>query len=63
MTETQIETLVYQGIQKGTWELLDNGSVKIRYKYGEEIIVITGKVINDIFRISNAWVWNGIGIP
>ena len=63
VTKTQIETLIYQGIRKGTWNLLTDGSVKILYKYGGQIIVITGKVVNNIFQIGNAWVWNGIGTP
>lgn len=63
VTKTQIETLIYQGIRKGTWNLLTNGSVKILYKYGGQIIVITGKVVNNIFQIGDAWVWNGIGTP
>ena len=63
VTTTQIETLIHQGIRKGTWDLLSNGSVKILYKYGGQIIVITGKVVNNIFRIGDAWVWNGIGTP
>ena len=63
VTKTQIETLIYQGIRKGTWHLLPNGLVKIFYKYGGQIIVITGKVVNNIFRISDSWVWNGIGTP
>ena len=63
VTKTQIETLIYQGIRKGTWNLLTNGSVKILYKYGGQIIVITGKVVNNIFQIGDAWVWNGIGMP
>ena len=63
VTNSQIETLIYQGIRKGTWELLPNGSVKILYNYGGQIIVITGKVVDKIFRIGDAWVWNGIGTP
>lgn len=63
VTKTQIRTLIYQGIRKGTWKLLTNGSVKILYKYGGQIIVITGKVVNNIFQIGDAWVWNGIGTP
>lgn len=63
VTTTQIETLIHQGIRKGTWNLLSNGSVRILYNYGGQIIVITGKVVNSIFQISNAWVWNGIGTP
>lgn len=28
-----------------------------------KIIVITGKVVDKIFRIGDAWVWNGKGKP
>ena len=63
VTTTQIQTLIHQGIRKGTWSFLSNGSVKIVYKYSGEIIVITGKVVNMIFQIGDAWVWNGIGTP
>ena len=63
VTTTQIETLIYQGIRKGTWNLLSNGSVKILYKYGGQTIVITGNVVERIFKVGNAWVWNGIGKP
>lgn len=42
---------------------MSNGSVKILYKYKGEIVVITGKVVDKIFRIGDAWVWNGSGTP
>lgn len=63
VTTTQIKTLIYQGIRKGTWDLLSNGTVKILYKYRGQIIVITGKVMDKVFKIGDAWVWNGIGKP
>lgn len=63
VTTTQIETLIYKGIRKGSWQLLSNGTVKILYKYSGHIIVITGKVQNYVFKIGDAWVWNGIGTP
>ena len=63
VTNTQIETLIYQGIRKGSWNLLSNGTIKILYHYCGQIIVITGNVVNNVFRVGNAWVWNGIGTP
>ena len=63
VTTNQIQTLINQGIRKGTWKLLSNGSVKILYKYSGQTIVITGKVVNNVFQIGNAWVWNGVGTP
>ena len=63
VTNTQITNLIYKGIRVGEWILQDNGSIKIKYYYGKEIIVITGKVVNNVFHIGNAWVWNGKGTP
>ena len=63
VTPTQIQTIINQGIRKGSWNLLSDGSVKILYKYKGKIIVITGKVVDKIFRIGDAWVWNGKGKP
>lgn len=63
VTSTQIKTIINQGIRKGSWNFLSNGSVKILYKYKGEIVVITGKVVNKVFRIGDAWVWNGQGKP
>lgn len=57
------EVVLCQGIRKGTWDMMSNGSVKILYKYKGEIVVITGKVVDKIFRIGDAWVWNGSGTP
>ena len=63
VTPTQIQTIINQGIRKGSWNLLSDGSAKILYKYKGKIIVITGKVVDKIFRIGDAWVWNGKGKP
>ena len=56
VTSSQVQTIIYQGVKKGTWTLMTNGTVKITYKYAGKIIEITGKVINDVFHISDAWV-------
>ena len=60
---TNSKNLINQGIRKGSWNLLSDGSVKILYKYKGKIIVITGKVVDKIFRNGDAWVWNGKGKP
>ena len=59
VNKNNITTLIYRGIRSGRWYIQNNGSVKILWTYKNEIIVITGKVVNKIFRIGNAWVWNG----
>ena len=55
-TNKAIENLIYQAIKKGSWNLLSNGTIKIIWRYKGEIIEVTGKIINKIFRISDAWV-------
>jgi RHS repeat-associated protein len=56
VTNSGIESLIHQGIRHGTWNLLKNGTVQIVWKYKGQIIVITGKVIDKVLRISDAWV-------
>lgn len=29
----------------------------------KQIIVVTGNVVNKVFRIGDSWVWNGFGSP
>ena len=56
VTTKEIQSIIKAGVHKGKWELLKNGSVKITYKYKGQIIVITGKVIDKVFKIGDAWV-------
>jgi RHS repeat-associated protein len=56
VTNTAIKDLINQGIRKGSWNLLANGTVQILWKYKGRIIEITGKVIDKVFRLSDAWV-------
>ena len=56
VTNAGIESLIHQGIRHGTWTLLADGSIQILWKYGGQIIEITGKVVNKIFQIGSAWV-------
>ena len=56
VTNKGIENLIQQAIKKGSWETLKGGVSKITYHYGGEIITVTGKIINNVFNISDAWV-------
>jgi hypothetical protein len=56
VTNAGIESLIHQGVRHGTWTLLKNGSIEILWRHKGQIIKITGKVIDKIFRISDAWV-------
>ena len=56
VTNQGIGRLIQRTIKKGVWETLKNGVTNITYKYGGEIIVVTGKVINGIFQVGDAWV-------
>ena len=56
VTDSTIKNLVNQAIKNGTWNLLSNGTVQILYKYKGQIIEVTGKVIDKVLRISDAWV-------
>ena len=56
VTNQGIESLIQQAIKKGAQETLMNGVTNITYKYGSEIIVVAGKVINGIFQVGDAWV-------
>ena len=56
VTSSGIEKLINQAIKKGAWNTAKNGVTTISYKYGGEIIVVTGRVIDGIFKIGDAWV-------
>lgn len=60
---TQIQSIIYQAIRKGTWALQSNGSIKITYRYNGQIVVVTGNNVKNVFKVGNAWVWNGYGKP
>ncbi len=42
---------------------MNNGTVRIIWTYKKEIIVVTGNVVNKVFKIGDSWVWNGFGSP
>jgi RHS repeat-associated protein len=56
VTNSGIESLIHQGIRHGAWTILKNGSIQILWKHKGQIIEITGKMIDKVFRISDAWV-------
>ena len=56
VTSKGIEKMISTAIKKGTWSIASNGVATITYNYGGEIIVVTGKIINGIFNIGDAWV-------
>lgn len=56
VTNSEIKRIVNLAIRKGNWKIIKNGIVEISWKYKGRIIIVTGRVINKIFRISDAWV-------
>ena len=56
VTNKGIENLIQQAIKKGSWKTLKGGVSKITYRYRGEIITVTGKIINGVFNIGDAWV-------
>lgn len=56
VTNAGIESLIHQGIRHGTWTLSSNGSIQILWKHKGQIIEITGKVVDKIFKVGSAWV-------
>ena len=59
-SNVNIKNLIYRAIRNGQWHVLDNGIIAIRWEYAGEIIEITGNVVNGIFYVGDAWVWNGV---
>lgn len=52
----EIKRLINLTIKKGKWQLTKKGSVEILWKYKGRTIKVTGKVVNKIFKIGDAWV-------
>ena len=59
----QLKDIIYTAIRKGDWSIDSKGVIKIVYKYKGEIIVVKGVIEDFIFKIGDAWVWNGKGTP
>ena len=56
VTNNAINNLIKQAVKKGSWETLKGGVSKITYCYSGEIITVTGKIINGVFNVGDAWV-------
>ncbi len=59
-SSVNIKNLIYRAIKNGQWKVLSNGTIGIHWWYKGKLIEITGKVVNGIFNVGNAWVWNGV---
>ena len=62
VSSTNIKSLIYKTIKEGTWKYRSDGILRIVLQQGKEYIVVTGNIINGVFRGGDAWVWNGLGI-
>ncbi len=60
-SSTNIKSLIYKTIRKGTWKYQSDGILRIVLQQGKEYIIVTGNIINGVFHIGDAWVWNHIG--
>ena len=56
VTNSSIQNLVYQAIRKGSWNIRNNGTIQILWRYKGRVIEVTGKIMDKVFRISDAWV-------
>ena len=61
VSSTNIKSLIYKTIKKGTWKYQADGILRIVLQQGREYVVVTGNIINGVFHIGDAWVWNHIG--
>jgi hypothetical protein len=54
---SEVTELMAKTIKKGVWNTYKSGgAVIISYKYKGEIVQVTGKVINGVLQVSDAWV-------
>ncbi len=56
VTENAVKKLVIKAITRGSWEFLANGAIHITFRYKGQIIEVTGRIMNFLFTISDAWV-------
>ena len=56
VTNTNIKTLIYKAVRNGSWSFNSKGVLQILWRYKGRIIVVTGKVVNGILKIGDAWV-------
>ena len=59
-SNVNIKNLIYRAIRNGEWQVLNNGTIGIHWEYAGHLIEITGNVVNGVFKVGNAWVWDGI---
>ena len=52
--------MIFKVIKSGTWKYQTDGVIRIVLQQGKEFVVVTGVVINKVFQIGDAWVWDGI---
>ena len=56
VTNTNIQTLIYRAVKNGNWSFNSKGVLEIAWRYKGRIIIVTGKVVNGILKIGDAWV-------
>lgn len=56
VTNTNIQSLIYRAVRSGNWGFDSKGVLQILWKYKGQIIVVTGKVVDGVLKIGNAWV-------
>ena len=59
-SNVNIKNLIYRAIQNGEWHVFNNGTIGIHWKYAGQLIEMTGNVVNGVFKVGDAWVWNGV---
>lgn len=61
VSSANIKSLIYKTIRSGTWRYQADGILRIVLQQGKEYIVVTGHIIDGVFQIGDAWVWNQNG--
>ena len=56
VTNSGIQRLIKLAVKNGTVSPIGNGAIKFVYRYKGEIISVTGRVIDGVLRISDAWI-------
>ena len=56
VTNSGIQRLIKLAVKNGTASPIGNGAIKFVYRYKGEIISVTGRVIDGVLRISDAWI-------
>jgi len=60
VSPTNIKSLIYKTISKGTWKYQSDGILRIVLQQGKEYIVVTGNIVSGVFCVGDAWVWDHI---